>query len=96
MILRSGSLNLSFEKNKFFHFSLEITFSPPSWDPIGGGMVMSLATKVRGQDQIVLGVTGVDVHLAEFLEDFIYYDEEGGASRPILIEVSLLISLDIA
>ena len=32
------------------------------------------------------GVAGVDVHAAELLEDFIYFDGGAGASYPILVE----------
>ena len=55
---------------------------PPTWDPVGGWTVFSLAQRVPGG-----GVAGIDVHAPQLLEDFIYFDEGGaGGAYPILAE----------
>ena len=54
---------------------------PPTWDPVGGGTVFGLTRSVPSG-----GVAGIDVHVAELLEDFIYFDRGAGKSYPILVE----------
>ncbi|EFX73378.1 hypothetical protein DAPPUDRAFT_109876 [Daphnia pulex] len=62
-----------------------ITYSPPYWDSIGKGLVISLTQPCFHLDLLV-GAVGLDIHLADLIEDFTYFNVPGGRSYVFLID----------
>lgn len=63
-----------------------VTYSPPYWDQLGKGLVVSLTQPCFHLDLLV-GAVGLDVHLADLVEDFTYFNVAGGRSYVFLIDM---------
>lgn len=63
----------------------QLAYSPPYWDPVGKGMVVSLTQPCYHLDLLV-GAVGLDVHLADLVEDFTYFNHPGGRSYSFLMD----------
>lgn len=63
----------------------QLSYSPPRWDPVGKGLVVSLTAPCYHLDLLV-GAVGLDIHLADLVEDFTYFNQPGGRSYAFLID----------
>ncbi|XP_014679119.1 PREDICTED: VWFA and cache domain-containing protein 1-like [Priapulus caudatus] len=79
MVPVSSPLNLSFTVGKFYTvlnstLSSSPHFSLPYLDSVGTGLVVSISQTCIVDSQVI-GAVGIDVHLADIVEDITYYNE---------------------
>jgi len=60
-------------------------YSPPFWDPIGKGLVVSITQPCYHLD-LLIGAVGLDIHLSDLVEDMTYFNQPGGRSYAFLID----------